>query len=44
MAVEIYKKRMGYVARGTHAGKPYSFAGFTAIEAIEKALTFIGAK
>jgi hypothetical protein len=41
MVVEVYKKRLGYVARGTLHGHPYSFAGFTHMEALEKALNFI---
>lgn len=44
MTVEVYKKRLGYIASGTHNGNDYSFAGFAPMEAIEKALNYIAQK
>lgn len=41
MKVEVYKKRMGYVASGTHGGNDYSFAGLSPMDAIEKAVNYI---
>lgn len=44
MTIEVYKPRLGYVAKGVHNGQPYSFAGFTILEAMTKALNFLGFK